>query len=153
MIPTYTYIYELLRRSKVTFSVFQLALYYIFHHRVTIQTHTATEKNPYVHCGRRMFLAALMTASKYLNDKTYKNKVWADIANLSVNEVNEIEKSFLRLINYELYVSGSIYGKWIQLLYGRFNKKRTHTTDTCLGVKRSLDSDLPKIAAKKLRQT
>ncbi|KAI9262701.1 cyclin-domain-containing protein [Sporodiniella umbellata] len=151
MIPTYTYIYELLRRSKVTFSVFQLALYYIFHHRITIQHHTKTDKNPYIHCGRRMFLAALITASKYLNDKTYKNKVWAEMANLNVKEVNQIEASFLELVNYELYVSGAVYGKWIQLLYGRLSSSSSHHHQR---IKRARDTPLDEtVQPKRLRPT
>ncbi|CAO3673218.1 unnamed protein product [Rhizopus stolonifer] len=153
MIPTYTYIYELLRRSKVTFSVFQLALYYIFHHRTTIQQHTKTDKNPYIQCGRRMFLAALITASKYLNDKTYKNKVWAEMANLSVKEVNQIEASFLELVNFELYVSGAIYGKWIQLLYGRLNASPKESLEKKRPLDQSISLDQDKINTKRLRSS
>lgn len=119
IISTYGYVYEILRRSKATLLVFQLALYYISSHQRTIQQRKITDRNPYIHCGRRMFLAAFIVAYKYLNDKSYKNKSWAEMAKLNVNEVNEIERVFLQLMDYKLHVSESTFKKWIQVLYGQ----------------------------------
>lgn len=119
IISTSSYIHELLKRSKTTCSVLQLALYYLFHNRKRIQQAVKTTMNPYIKCGRRMFLASLMIASKYLNDKTFKNKVWAEITLLKVQEINQIETCFLKLINYDIYVNPIIFEKWSQLLCGQ----------------------------------
>ncbi|CAJ0924033.1 3075_t:CDS:2 [Entrophospora sp. SA101] len=39
-------------------------------------------------CGRRMFLASLIIASKYLQDKNYSNTAWSKICGLQVEEIN-----------------------------------------------------------------
>ncbi|CAJ0847458.1 17520_t:CDS:2 [Entrophospora sp. SA101] len=56
-------------------------------------------------CGRRMFLASLIVASKYLQDNNYSNNAWSKISGLSLKEINSIERRFLQLIVYNLYVS------------------------------------------------
>ncbi|TIB71443.1 hypothetical protein E3Q22_00838 [Wallemia mellicola] len=58
-------------------------------------------------CTRhRVFLAALITASKYLNDSSPKNKHWARHARLfSVAEVNLMERQLLGFLNFELDIS------------------------------------------------
>ncbi|PVU90983.1 hypothetical protein BB559_004354 [Furculomyces boomerangus] len=66
-------------------------------------------------CGRRMFVAALISASKYLLDKSYSNKAWNKITGLSVSQINLIEISFLQLIRYHLYVSQYEFNQWRQL--------------------------------------
>lgn len=112
---TSNFVREILKRSRATYSMLQLALFYIFRIKKKLIT------LPY--CGRRMFLAALMLASKYLNDKNYKNKTWAMIASLDVKEINATEIVFLKLIDYQLYVCKPLYDKWVSLLHGHIQKK------------------------------
>ncbi|CEP14240.1 hypothetical protein [Parasitella parasitica] len=113
IMSTASFIREILKRSRATYSMLQLALFYIFRIRKLI----LAAKHGFVLCGRRMFLAALMVASKYLNDKSYRNKTWAKIASLPVAEVNATELAFLKLIGYQLYVSKPLYDKWVSLLH------------------------------------
>lgn len=113
-IPTTDFIREILKRSRATYSMLQLALFYMFRIKKTNQA---------VACARRMFLAALIVASKYLNDKNYKNKAWAKITSLSVNEINSTEIDFLKLIDYQLYVSKPLYDKWVSLLINHIQKR------------------------------
>ena len=74
-------------------------------------------------CGRRMFLASLMVSSKYLHDKNYRNRAWAKISGLDINEINAAELAFLRLIDYNLYVSKPTFDKWYTLLHGYVQKQ------------------------------
>ncbi|KAG5459707.1 MAG: hypothetical protein BJ554DRAFT_8340 [Olpidium bornovanus] len=68
-------------------------------------------------CGRRMFIAALMVASKYLRDCHYSNKAWATMSGLYLWEVNRLEVTFLKLISYRLHVSLPIYARASALLF------------------------------------
>ncbi|KAF9978708.1 hypothetical protein BGZ65_006884 [Modicella reniformis] len=73
-------------------------------------------KSEPVGCGRRMFLAALILASKFQQDRTYSNKAWSKISGLPVSEINLNEITFLKLIEYRLFVSQAVFQKWITIL-------------------------------------
>ncbi|KAG0366438.1 hypothetical protein BGZ54_005347, partial [Gamsiella multidivaricata] len=60
--------------------------------------------------------AALMVASKYLQDRNYSNKAWAKISGLSIKEINANELIFLKLIDYSLFVSHDTFMRWTALL-------------------------------------
>ncbi|KAJ1970779.1 PHO85 cyclin-5 [Dimargaris xerosporica] len=66
-------------------------------------------------CGRRMYLAALMAASKFYVDKTYSNKAWIKISTLKTAEVNHLEIAFMHLINFDIYIDPDIFDKWNRL--------------------------------------
>ncbi|KAF9162396.1 hypothetical protein DFQ26_003575 [Actinomortierella ambigua] len=72
--------------------------------------------NKILYCGRRTFLAALMVASKYLQDRNYSNKAWAKISGLSIKEINANELVFLKLVDYSLFVSHETFMRWTALL-------------------------------------
>ncbi|GJJ73142.1 PHO85 cyclin-5 [Entomortierella parvispora] len=73
-------------------------------------------KSEPVGCGRRMFLAALILASKFQQDRTYSNKAWSKISGLPVSEINLNEITFLGLIDYRLFVSQAVFQKWVGIL-------------------------------------
>ncbi|KAF9114125.1 hypothetical protein BGX27_000104 [Mortierella sp. AM989] len=73
-------------------------------------------KSEPVGCGRRMFLAALILASKFQQDRTYSNKAWSKISGLPVSEINLNEITFLTLIDYRLFVSQAVFQKWVTIL-------------------------------------
>ncbi|KAG0047778.1 hypothetical protein BGZ83_007238 [Gryganskiella cystojenkinii] len=77
---------------------------------------TSSQSNRIIYCGRRTFLAALMVASKYLQDRNYSNKAWAKISGLSIKEINANELIFLKLIDYSLFVSHDTFMRWTALL-------------------------------------
>ncbi|ORX93237.1 hypothetical protein K493DRAFT_284890 [Basidiobolus meristosporus CBS 931.73] len=68
--------------------------------------------------GRRMFVAAIITASKYLEDRSLPNTRWARITGLCVQEINSNERIFLELLNYRLYMTPSLFTWWMMLLFG-----------------------------------
>ncbi|KAJ9051535.1 PHO85 cyclin-5 [Entomophthora muscae] len=55
-------------------------------------------------CCRRMFLAAIISASKFLLDRPIPNSSWAKMVGLNAVEVSRSEFIFLVLINYRLHV-------------------------------------------------
>ncbi|KAF9096897.1 hypothetical protein BGX23_010208 [Mortierella sp. AD031] len=77
---------------------------------------SSNQSNRIIYCGRRTFLAALMVASKYLQDRNYSNKAWAKISGLSIKEINANELIFLKLIDYSLFVSHETFMRWTALL-------------------------------------
>ncbi|KAI8988222.1 hypothetical protein BDF20DRAFT_953119 [Mycotypha africana] len=133
VVPLRTFIQEVLKRSRTTYSTLQTALYYIFRSRQEIRLNLtrihqngssvlATE-DAYISCGRRMFLASLITASKFVQDKTYRNSAWAKIAGLPVMEVNVSERIFLKLIDYNLYIAQPTFEQWYQSLHKHVEAK------------------------------
>ncbi|KAJ2538043.1 PHO85 cyclin-5, partial [Coemansia sp. RSA 1853] len=67
-------------------------------------------------CGRRMFVAALISASKFMFDQSYSNKAWNKITKLPPRQISDMERAFLDMIDYRLYVDRSTYEKFHRLL-------------------------------------
>ncbi|CAG8732852.1 21012_t:CDS:2 [Dentiscutata erythropus] len=130
------FLQETLRRSRTSYSTLQTALFYLFRikHKIAFLSQrselppTPTSEHPPdviqnscqnndpATCGRRMFLAALIVASKYLQDRNYSNRAWSKISGLSVKEINANEVCFLKLIDYNLFIAEDIFKRWSSLL-------------------------------------
>lgn len=67
-------------------------------------------------CGRRMFLAALILASKYLQDRNYSARAWSKISGLNTQEININEMAFLDAVNWKLHISETNFQKWTDLV-------------------------------------
>ncbi|CAO3662263.1 unnamed protein product [Rhizopus stolonifer] len=143
VVPLRTFIQEVLKRSRTTYSTLQTALFYLFRIRSSIVNHLSRMnhrapywEDAYVSCGRRMFLASLVVASKFVQDKTYRNSAWAKIAGLPVSEINASERIFLNMIDYQLYISQPTFEQWYQLLHmhieARTQNQPTHLHDLSL---------------------
>ncbi|KAJ1028191.1 hypothetical protein NDA13_003637 [Ustilago tritici] len=63
-------------------------------------------------CPRRMFLASIMIASKFVQDHTYSNRAWAKISGLPVKDLSKLERAFLKAIDYRLMTSDVEWDKW-----------------------------------------
>ncbi|CEP08225.1 hypothetical protein [Parasitella parasitica] len=109
-----TFLHHILKHSRTTHSTLQLAIFYLFRIRSRVQE--KKHDDVYISCGRRMFLAALISAHKYLQDKTYKNLAWSKVSGLNVHEINHAEKVMLQLLDYRLYVKKDTYDQWIMML-------------------------------------
>ncbi|KAI8074116.1 hypothetical protein BC940DRAFT_290045 [Gongronella butleri] len=114
--PLKTFLQHLLKHSRTTHSTLQLALYYLFRCKSRLplaMQELDVHDRAYVVCGRRMFLASLICAQKFLQDKTYKNKAWTQISGLPVQQITQSERVFLWLLDYRLYVSKEAYDHWL----------------------------------------
>jgi hypothetical protein len=117
------FIQETLRRSRTSYSTLQVALYYLIllkPHVPSIdltmeQTEESSAKRP-LQCGRRMFLAALILSSKWLQDRNYSSKAWSKISGLKISEINENEMAFLSAVGWNLHVSQERYNIWNNLI-------------------------------------
>ncbi|KAI5816546.1 hypothetical protein BZA77DRAFT_56641 [Pyronema omphalodes] len=125
VLPLRTFIQETLRRSRTSYSTLQVALYYL----IVIRPHLpvlntdcsglSTSEIQLVRakqCGRRMFLAALILASKYLQDRNYSARAWSKISGLSIQEINVNEMAFLKAIDWKLHISEAVFQKWTDLV-------------------------------------
>ncbi|KAJ2398528.1 PHO85 cyclin-5 [Coemansia sp. RSA 2603] len=79
-------------------------------------TPAAKPKPDVTKCGRRMFVAALISASKFIHDQTYSNRAWHKITKLPMAQISDMERAFLDMIDYRLYVDRTTYDKFHRLL-------------------------------------
>ena len=125
VLPLRTFIQETLRRSRTSYSTLQVALYYL----IVIRPHLPgvdfdcsgldPEDVSLVRakqCGRRMFLAALILASKYLQDRNYSARAWSKISGLGTQEIMVNELTFLKAIDWRLHISEAVFQKWTDLV-------------------------------------
>ncbi|CAK7204428.1 PHO85 cyclin-5 [Sporothrix eucalyptigena] len=127
LLPLRTFIQETLRRSRASYSTLQVALYYLIliKPRLPSQNFTMEQTNDShacraLQCGRRMFLAALILASKYLQDRNYSARAWSKISGLSTAEINQNETAFLHAVNWRLHITNELYNRWIECV-NKFN--------------------------------
>jgi hypothetical protein len=126
VLPLEAFIRETLRRSKTSFSTLQVALYYLILLRSRVPEgkfgmkcgNESPERAQCraMQCGRRMFLSALMLASKYLQDRNYSARAWSKISGLRSNEINENEREYLAQINYDLHLSKETFENWSKIV-------------------------------------
>ncbi|KAF2434773.1 hypothetical protein EJ08DRAFT_581678 [Tothia fuscella] len=133
VLPLRTFIQETLRRSRTSFSTLQVALYYLILIKAHVPKFDFTMEQPEdlpstraLQCGRRMFLAALILASKYLQDRNYSARAWSKISGLKVPEINTNEMAFLQAVNWKLHVPESLFERWQDTLI----KYTSHTPST-----------------------
>jgi hypothetical protein len=117
------FIQETLRRSRTSFSTLQVALYYLLLIKAFVPRYDFTMQQPVdssscraLQCGRRMFLAALILASKYLQDRNYSARAWSKISGLQVCEINTNEMAFLKAINWKLHIPEKVFDTWQRIL-------------------------------------
>lgn len=123
VLPLRTFIQETLRRSRTSFSTLQVALYYLILIKAHVPKFDFTMEQPIdtpwsraLQCGRRMFLAALILASKYLQDRNYSARAWSKISGLTVCEINTNEMAFLQAVNWKLHVPEPLFERWQDIL-------------------------------------
>ena len=131
VLPLRVFIQETLRRSKTSYSTLQVALYYLVMLKAKLPSGDFTKEQPRpqlngessersqcraMQCGRRMFLSALMLASKYLQDRNYSARAWSKISGLRSNEINENEREYLAHIDYNLHVPKDTFDNWSKIV-------------------------------------
>lgn len=122
VLPLRTFIQETLRRSRTSYSTLQVALYYLIkikphvpHPDVKEQSHDKPVCRA-MQCGRRMFLSALILASKYLQDRNYSARAWSKISGLNTLEINQNELMFLEAVGWRLHISEATFQRWTDIV-------------------------------------
>lgn len=123
ILPLRTYIEETLRRSRTSYSTLQVALYYLILIKPEIPKSDFTQEQGMdcaatrsLMCGRRMFLSALILASKYLQDRNYSAKAWSKMSGLKVSEINTNERTFLSKVSWKLHIPELIFKRWTDVV-------------------------------------
>ncbi|KAI0548515.1 hypothetical protein F4679DRAFT_320664 [Xylaria curta] len=123
VLPLRTFIQETLRRSRTSYSTLQVALYYLILIKPHVPSHDFTMEQPEdihavraLQCGRRMFLAALILASKYLQDRNYSARAWSKISGLATQEINQNEMAFLNAVSWELHITDAVFKRWTEII-------------------------------------
>ncbi|OJD20320.1 hypothetical protein ACJ73_08346 [Blastomyces percursus] len=123
VLPLRTFIQETLRRSRTSYSTLQVALYYLIMIKPHVPKHDFTMEQPRnplctraMQCGRRMFLSALILASKYLQDRNYSARAWSKISGLNTLEINQNELAFLEAVGWKLHISEAVFQRWTDIV-------------------------------------
>jgi hypothetical protein len=123
VLPLRTFIQETLRRSRTSYSTLQVALYYLILIKPHVPKHNFTMEQPgdryadrSLQCGRRMFLAALILASKYLQDRNYSARAWSRISGLNTQEIHQNEIAFLLAVNWKLHIADEVFQRWTEIV-------------------------------------
>ncbi|SPJ81787.1 related to G1/S-specific cyclin pas1 [Fusarium torulosum] len=123
VLPLRTFIQETLRRSRTSYSTLQVALYYLILIKPHVPKHNFTMEQPEdrhadraLQCGRRMFLAALILASKYLQDRNYSARAWSKISGLNTQEINQNEIAFLLAVNWKMHIADEVFQRWTDIV-------------------------------------
>ena len=123
VLPLRTFIQETLRRSRTSYSTLQVALYYLIlikphvpNQNFTTQQLDDRHATQALQCGRRMFLAALILASKYLQDRNYSARAWSKISGLNTQEINQNEMAFLQSVNWKLHIADDVFQRWTDIV-------------------------------------
>ncbi|EFW16345.1 cyclin [Coccidioides posadasii str. Silveira] len=123
VLPLRSFIQETLRRSRTSYSTLQVALYYLIlikpripTHDFTVEQSGAQQCSRAMQCGRRMFLSALILASKYLQDRNYSARAWSKISGLSTTEINQNELIFLNAVAWRLHISEPVFQRWSDIV-------------------------------------
>lgn len=67
-------------------------------------------------CGRRMFLAALILASKFLQDRNFTARAWSRVTGLATNDIVGNERTFLLMIRWNLHLGQSEFAHWSSII-------------------------------------
>ncbi|CAF9912543.1 MAG: hypothetical protein HETSPECPRED_000967 [Heterodermia speciosa] len=118
-----TFVQEVLRRSKTSYSTLLVAIYYLVvvmsglpKDDFTMEQKIDSDGFRAMQCGRRMFLAALILASKYLQDRNYSTRAWSKISGLKVSEINTNERAFLAAVNWKLHMPEPLFQRWERIV-------------------------------------
>ncbi|ORX88122.1 hypothetical protein BCR32DRAFT_324133 [Anaeromyces robustus] len=108
------YVDHLLKITQISFSSVILALEYIYRLKEVSQTPEGKFLNQWSY--EEIIPVAFMMANKFISDDRYSNTVWANVTNISLNHLNQLEMKGLVAISFRLYISESNYNNWLQLI-------------------------------------
>ncbi|KAJ2006718.1 hypothetical protein GGI04_000134 [Coemansia thaxteri] len=102
---------ELLRSTQIAVPIVMLTLLYV---------NKFKQKYPGLHGGYgseyRMFVVALMLASKYLEDNTFTTQTWSEVSHLPAKDLTIMQREFLVALEHRLHVPSQEYTAWITQL-------------------------------------
>jgi len=110
-ITIYEYVKRIVLCSNCSEECFALALIYI--ERLIRQNQGFYVNTNNVH---RLILTSVMIAEKYLDDECFDNAYYCRVGGLSLKEMNELERDFLLMINFNVHVENELCSAWYSSL-------------------------------------
>ncbi|KAG8928612.1 hypothetical protein FRC01_005679 [Tulasnella sp. 417] len=107
------FMHSLLTTTQVSQGVIVLSLCYIFRLK---------RQNPGIVAQPgselRLAVVGLMLANKFLDDNTYTNLTWSQIAKIPLADINNMEREFLGGLGHQLFIDQKAYEGWLLMLNG-----------------------------------
>lgn len=111
-----SFLSRIIMYSKLEYSTLCLGLIYL--NKVTHNHLILTDFN--IH---KLLSTSILIAIKFNEDKISNNDYYAQIFGLSLNEINQLEYSFLLLIDFNLFVEEKFIKKFLKHIYSKiFNE-------------------------------
>ncbi|KAF8243331.1 hypothetical protein K440DRAFT_647560 [Wilcoxina mikolae CBS 423.85] len=102
LLPSYRkFVYQILSSTRLPSSTILLGLVYL-RERTTLPPSAGSGLRP--DNVYRVLTISLLLASKFLDDNTFQNKSWSEVTNIPVQELNALEKEWLRDIKWNLHI-------------------------------------------------
>ncbi|KAF9119129.1 hypothetical protein BGX30_004074 [Mortierella sp. GBA39] len=67
---------------------------------------------------KRFFIGILILADKVHNDSSLNNDCWSWLTGISLSKVHSIERQFLEILDYKVFVCAEEYTEWLACLVG-----------------------------------
>jgi hypothetical protein len=109
-ISIYDYLLRILNYTKIDKSTLIISLIYI--DKICLKKEIALTKYN-VH---RILFSSILIAIKYNEDKIYDNLFYSKVAGISLKEINVLENKFLKIIDFDLFISKEVYEKYYNYL-------------------------------------
>ncbi|RHZ69133.1 hypothetical protein Glove_290g55 [Diversispora epigaea] len=100
---------EVISRSPISETTVFLSLKYV--QRYIKKGNNIDFTNEY-----HLFTIALMLANKWHDDKVYANKTWSGIFQISRVDIDALQISFLKSLNFKMHVTGAKYSFWLDCI-------------------------------------
>ncbi|KAJ4285960.1 PHO85 cyclin-5 [Kalmusia sp. IMI 367209] len=116
IIPLRSFIKDVLHRARASYYSLSLALYYVVLLHTHLKRHQDGAPQGALRCGRRMFLAAMVVASKNLNDYDFHFGLWSRVSGLRAREIHAHELTFLTAVDWNVHVTRATWDKWQDMI-------------------------------------
>lgn len=97
------WVLQVLSATRLPSATILLSLHYL-NDRVANMPETVPHGENHIY---RLLAVSLILGSKFLDDNTFINRSWSDVTAIKVTELNDLERKWLALINYDLHVDPS----------------------------------------------
>ena len=92
------YVSQILSSTRLPSSTIMLGLFYL-QERMKFEKGDLSSSSSLM----KMLTTCLLLGSKFLDDNTFQNRSWAEVSNISVQELNAMELAWLKDFNWEIH--------------------------------------------------
>jgi hypothetical protein len=108
---------ELLRRTRISYSIVLLGLMYLVRYHSACMIKTTSLSLRGVGEAYLVMCTCLLLANKFLLDRPINNRQWAELAGVDPAALSRHEVLLLRAVHYELHVDARDFGHWVRHVF------------------------------------